>query len=91
MRITEKDLNKAVERLNKLTGSPETYMNEDRMTNIGHFCIDHAYGGVQLQQVCNCSGGVRDVLNSGFVPKKELYALIHALIAGYELAKVEQV
>ena len=85
MRITEKDLDKAVERLNKLTGSPLTYMNEDRKTNIGHFCLDYAYGGVQLQRVCNHSGGVRDVLITGFVTKKELYAQIHAFIRGFEL------
>ena len=85
MRITEKDLNKAVERLNKLTGSPLTYMNEDRKTNIGHFCLDYAYGGVQLQRVCNHCGGVSNVLHSGFVTKKELYSLINAFTLGYEL------
>lgn len=87
MRITEKDLSKAVERLNELTGSPLTYMDENRKTNIGHFCLDYAYGGVQLQRVCNESGGVSTYLHSGFTTKKDLYNLIHAFIDGYKLAK----
>lgn len=89
MRITEKDLTKIVERLNELTGSPLTYMDENRKTNIGHFCLDYAYGGVQLQRVCNHSGGVSTFLNSGYTTKRELYNLIHAFIDGYKTAEGE--
>jgi len=89
MRITEKDLSKAVERLNELTGSPLTYMDENRKTNIGHFCLDYAYGGVQLQRVCNLSGGVSTVFHCGYITKGGLYNLIHAFIDGYKLAKDE--
>ena len=89
MRITEKDLTKLVERLNKLTNSPTTCMDENRVTNIGHFCLDYAYGGVQLQRVCNKAGGVSDVFNARYTSKKELYNLIHAFISGYEMAVAE--
>ena len=87
MRITEKDLTKIVERLNELTGSPLTYMDENRKTNIGHFCLDYAYSGVQLQRVTNCSGGVSTFFNTGYTAKRELYNLIHAFIDGYKFAK----
>lgn len=89
MRITEKDLTKIVERLNELTGSPLTYMDENRKTNIGHFCLDYAYGGVQLQRVTNCSGGVSTFFNTGYTTKRELYNLIHTFIDGYKTAKEE--
>ena len=87
MRITEKDMTKLVERLNELTGSPLTYMDENRKTNIGHFCLAYAYGGVQLQRVCNYSGGVSTFLNSGYTTKRDLYNLIHAFIDGYKMSK----
>lgn len=87
MRVTEKDLTKVVERLNELTESPMAYFGEGRKTNIDHFCLYYAYGGVQLQRVCNESGGVSTYLHSGFTTKKDLYNLIHAFIDGYKLAK----
>lgn len=87
MRITEKDLGILVDRLNKLTGSPASYFGEDRKTNVGHFCLDWAYGGVQLQRVCNECGGVSVVFSCGYTTKRSLYDLIHAYIKGYELAK----
>lgn len=82
MRVTEKDLTKLVERLNELTSSPLTYMDENRKTNIGHFCLDYAYGGVQLQRVCNHSGGVSTFFNTGYTTKGGLYNLTHAFIDG---------
>ena len=87
MRITEKDLNILVARLNELTGSPTTYFGEDRKTNIDHFCLDYAYSGVQLQRVCNHSGGVSTFFNTGYTTKKDLYNLIHAFIDGYKMSK----
>lgn len=86
MRITEKDLKIAVARLNKLTNSPETYFNAERKTNVGHFCLDFADGGIRLQRVCNESGGVQVIFSCGYTTKRALYDLIHAYIAGYELA-----
>lgn len=86
MRVTERDLDNVVLRLNLLTNSPAEYFNEERKTNIRHFCLDYAYGGVQLQRVTNHSGGVSTVFNCGYTTKKELYSLIHAFIDGYKLA-----
>ena len=87
MRVTERDLDNAVLRLNELTGSPKSYFNDERKTNIGHFCLDYAYGGVQLQRVVNQSGGVSTVFNCGYITKGGLYNLIHAFIEGYKTAK----
>lgn len=90
MRITERDLDKTVLRLNELTGSPTSYFNDERKTNIGHFCLDCAYSGVQLQRVVNHSGGVSTVFNCGYTTKRELYSLMQAFVEGYKVAKDEQ-
>lgn len=86
-RITDKDLNSVVQRLNRITNNPATYMDENRNILIGHFHIDCAYGGNQLVQTTNTSGGVRNVLSSGFVSKRELYTLIQSYISGIYYSK----
>jgi hypothetical protein len=86
MRITEKDLERIVLTLNTLTDSPIAYFGENRKVNIGHFCLDWAYGGVQLKRVVTESGGVTLIFPCGYVTKKDLYWLIDAYITGIELA-----
>lgn len=83
MRITTSDLEAAVKRLNKITGSPETYITNGKC-NIGHYCLSWAYGGVQLQRVCSDGGGINNVLGGGYCTKRELYEKMHAFIAGIE-------
>ena len=84
MRVTKKMLENKVDYLNEITNSPIEYFSDDgKFTiNIGHFCISGAYGGYELQRVCNSGGGVRTPLNTGHIPKKELYNLICAFIDG---------
>jgi len=75
MKVNTKDLEAAVSRLNESAGfgkNPE-YSTE------GSYVLDWAYGGVTLRQYIGESGGIKDVLGCGFVPKKELYNLIQAL------------
>lgn len=79
MRITEKDLKIRVARLNKLVG-----FDNPKYSTIGAYCLDSAYGGVQLQQYVNNHGAVRDIFRCGFVPKRELYHLIGAFMDGME-------
>lgn len=43
-RITDKNLQAVVDRINRITGSPENYRSEDGSTSIGHYCLDGAYG-----------------------------------------------
>ena len=84
MRVTKEMLENKVDQLNMLTGSTRKYFSTDgKFTiNIGHFCISGAYGGYELQRVCTSGGGVRTPLNTGHIPKKELYNLISAFIDG---------
>ena len=86
-RITDKNLQAVVDRINRITGSPENYRSEDGSTSIGHYCLDGAYGGVSLHRTANDGGGVNDVLSCGHVTKRQLYELMHAWIRGYNAAK----
>lgn len=82
-RITEKDLNIMVKRLNRLTG----YGESPSYSTIGAYTLDHAYGGVSLHQYANESGAVHDVFRCGHIPKKDLYHRICAFINGIETTK----
>ena len=90
-RITDKQLKAVVDRINRITGAPETYSDKQHdgsfKSNIGHYCLDGAYGGVSLHRTVNDGGGVTDVLSCGHVNKRQLYELMHAWIRGYNAAK----
>jgi hypothetical protein len=89
-RITDKFLQAKIDYLNKITGNPSTYCTREdgrTCTHIGHYCLSHAYGGVCLHQICNESGGVRDVFNCGHVTKRELATMISAYTYGLEDSK----
>lgn len=89
-RITDKHLQSVVDRINRLTGSPDSYMtliDGKRTINIGHYHISGAYGGVCLQRTMNDAGGVTCPIGGGHVPKRELYERMHAFIAGLGCAK----
>lgn len=87
-RITEKDLQKVVDRINRETGSPMTTYTKTadgkHSANVGNYHLDGAYGGWKLVRMDNQSGGIRNVTD-GFVPKRELYDLMHAILTGMEL------
>jgi hypothetical protein len=89
-RITEKQLGSLVAYLNKITNSPADYSDRETghfRAHIGHYCLAGAYGGVQLQRVCNEGGGVSEPLGGGYGTKRELYEKIHAFIRGIEEGK----
>lgn len=96
-RVTEKDLQAIVDRINRMMGTPMApYAKADALNGkggarmvaqIGNYHLDHAYGGVQLCQMVNDGGGVRDVLYSGHVPKRELQTAMFAFICGIELTQ----
>jgi 2',3'-cyclic-nucleotide 2'-phosphodiesterase (5'-nucleotidase family) len=91
-RITRKDLEGAVNLLNRITNNPaEMYRKEGEewIANLGNFHISGAYGGVSLHQLCNPAGGIRDVFGCGHVTLRELYDLIHAYRKGIEYVRSE--
>ncbi len=80
-RITEKQLQCVVDRLNRITKSPEKpYI--DGKAQIGNYHLSHAYGGVCLHRMVNESGGVSSPLSTGHITKRELLNLMHAYISG---------
>lgn len=66
MRITKKMLNQLIERLNDNLDRPADAYTKDASgqwtANAGHLQLDHnpIYGGYQLQEIVNSSGGVDD-------------------------------
>lgn len=87
-RITNKQLEFLVDRINQLTNSPMAPWTRQKdgtlKANIGNYHISGAYGGVCLHRMMNESGGVTTPLSYGHVPKRELYNQLRAFIAGLE-------
>jgi len=87
MRITQKDLEQKATLLNEITRSPLTAWTRTdgkNTANIGHYYVSQAYGGVNLMRNVNLGGGVSEPLSFGHVPKRELYQMLCAFIAGIE-------
>lgn len=93
-RITQKDLEYQVDRINEVTGSPKTsYTKETDGTfhaNIGNYHLDYAYGGVKLHRMVNPGGGVTEISNGGYGTKRELWEWMRAFLAGFGEAKNSQ-
>ena len=87
MRINERDLNIVINRLNEITGNPTVPHSKDDngifRSNIGNYHLDCAYGGYALHQIASKGGAVNDIFG-WYYPKRELYNLVHAYIAGIE-------
>ena len=86
-RITNKDLEAVVGRINRVLGTPQepwTRIDNRAVANIGNYHISGAYGGVSLHRMVNEGGGVQDVFSSGHGTKRELYEKMHAFLAGIE-------
>jgi hypothetical protein len=98
-RITDKDLQAVVDRINRVTGSPmesytKTYVRvrtkegfEQKIklvANIGNYHLDHAYSGVCLHRMDNASGGVTTPLGGGYDTKRELYGKLQSFLAGID-------
>ena len=85
-RITIRDLEGMVSRLNRLTGQIDAaYTRGDDgklRANVGSYTLSGAYGGWELEQIVNEGGGVTCPIGPGHLPKRELYGKLHAFIAG---------
>jgi len=89
-RITIKTLQQDADMLNYMTSNNgEPYSKDDNggyLANIGNYHISKAYGGYALHQIANANGGIRDVLNRGHMPARELHGLILAYVRGLNYA-----
>ena len=86
-RITQKQLQYLVDRINELTGNPMTPWTKTETgtkANIGNYHLSGAYGGYSLERMYTDGGGVTTPLNTGHIQKRELYGHLRAFIAGLE-------
>lgn len=89
-RITNKQLDNLVNRINKATGSPSTYItvkDGQRIININHYHLDSAYGGVKIVRTCNDGGGIQDISRNGYGTKRQAYDFMEAFLIGLEANK----
>ena len=80
MKISKADLEKLLLKLNTLTNSPTEFMTDGKM-NVGHYHLDWAYGGVQLQRLTSTGGSCYTVIN-GYGTKHQLYDSMLTYISG---------
>lgn len=88
MKVTEKQLQALVDRINEMTDSPSTSSTKfdgEYKANIGNYHLSLAYGKASLHRVANVDWGIEDVFKCGHVTKKELKDLLHSFIDSYEL------
>ena len=91
-RITEKQLQAVVDRINSITNSPnEPYAKVDGkyVAQIGSYHLSHAYGGVSLERMSNSGGGVTQPFGCGHVSKRDLYNRMQAFLSGLDAGKGE--
>ena len=90
-RITQKDLGRMVDSINKATNSPAApYRKTIRNSlkgNIGNYDLDYAYGGVKLVRMVNEGGGITVISSGGYGTKRALYHWMGAFLAGHSQAK----
>jgi hypothetical protein len=83
LRITIKQLETDVDRINAATDSPAKPFIEG-VWQVGNYHLGEHCGGVVLHRVVSLSGGVKDVLQTGPTSKKELFNGIYAFLLGLE-------
>lgn len=95
-RVTEKQLQAIVDRINRTLGTPMTpYAPYDKekgcQPNANCYHLSHAYGGVALHKMSSREGctGVSDIFG-GHMPKRELAEKMWAFLRGIDTVKVDQ-
>lgn len=87
-RITESQIERLVDNINKATGSPMEASTEGRPgMNVGHHMLAGAYGGWKLERIDSDGGGVTDPLGTGYVSRRELYGVLRGYLAGIREGK----
>ncbi len=94
MRITNKDLEAVVARINRTMGTPQAPYIRNEATGrhepqANCYHLDYAYGGVSLHRMSDMPGctGVDNVFSIGHVSKRELYDRMQAFLRGVEAAR----
>lgn len=85
-RITEADLQRIVDRINTMTGASLVPFINGKW-QVGNYHLAGAYGGVRLEHVVKSNGAIDDVLNIGYVSKRELQSALFVWIAAYGAGK----
>ena len=80
MKVSIKDLEAIIYRINAITGSPVTKRNAEGSTNVNHFCLYKTLSGCQLARTCNEGGGQVDI--SPMLTSGELKLWMEAFILG---------
>ena len=91
MRIYRSNLDKAMDTINTLLKTPLTAYNkptvgERYVANIGNWHLDAANGGYTASVMNNESGGTTNPLSCGYLPAKELFAMLCGVVVGIEAA-----
>lgn len=74
-RMTEKQLQAIVDRINRMTGAPMTpytKVGERHVAQIGNYHLSGAYGGKSLHRMVTDGGGISDVFGCGHASKRDL-------------------
>jgi hypothetical protein len=83
--VTQRHLDQVALCLNRELSRPYKQYSDGK-AQIGCFHISYAYGGACLHEIVNASGGARDVLSCGHIPKRDLYHQMHAYLRGVQEA-----
>lgn len=85
-RITNKELHRMVDYLNRVVGAPLEPWSKGRAgkyrANIGNYHLSFAYGGVCVHRMHSSGGGVTTPIIGYHTTKRELWAALNAYIAG---------
>jgi hypothetical protein len=83
-RITEKQLDAIIERLNIYFDLPIDSW-KDGKAQIGNLHLDGAYGGWRIVQHMTDGGGIREISPRG--SRREIFEYAHAMLKGAQLEK----
>jgi hypothetical protein len=82
--ILKNDLYTSLNHLNSTLGTGSGTVTHTPL--IGEYLLQQAYGGFQLQQRMNDSGGVRSI-SSGYISKREMHTYLQAVLTGINLSR----
>lgn len=68
--IKESQIRAQIYKLNKTCGYSDEQIDK---REIGVYVLDYAYGGYNLERICNDRGAVRTISLDGYGTKRELY------------------
>ena len=90
MRITDENLTRLATQINKTTNSPTepwTRNGNEVISNEGCFHVEFAYSGVTFSRMTSRTGTTTNVLQVGYISKKDLYERMQAFLNGIIVGK----